>query len=186
MGRLKLPDVVQEFAGAEFSAQGYGRAVIKRRRPSDGDGVGVEKGKRNINRIRGFDGHDEFPEPEHGRQGPLVDDDGRLRQSPGGSGGVNIRHGVFQCDAFGGGGIRAVLPRQLIRNVGDVFGLELPRVPDHSQRRLRKIDSGARLDEKLAAFLADQDNFAPVEVEAVHQRVSPLIGVDQRGDGSDL
>lgn len=40
------------------------------------------------------------------------------------------------------------------------------------QRQIEKIDSGARLDEKLAAFLADQDNFAPVEVELC-TRVSP-------------
>ncbi len=184
--RLKLPDVVQKFAGAEFSAQGHRRAVIERRRPSDGDGVGVEKGKRNVNRIRGLHGHDKFPEPEHGRKSPFVDDDRRLGQAPGCSGCVDICRGVFQGDAFRGGGVCAALTRQLARNVRDVFCLELSRVPDHSKRRLGKIYSGARLDEKLAAFLADQDNFAPVEIEAVHQRVSTLIGVDQRGDGADF
>ena len=146
----------------------------------------MKEGQGNVDSIGGPHTHDHSSEPEHGRYSAFINDDCRFGKSSCSARCVNVSHGVFKRDAWGSGWIFGAHTRKLVGDIGDVFWRDFSRVTHHAQRRLFKIDRCAGLAEKAIALLANNYDLAAVEIEAMHQRLAPLVRVDKRSDSPDL
>ncbi len=189
-GRPVVLHVLPETAGGELAAQGHGRAAGERRAPADGHGVVVVAGQGQVEHVVAAQAQAGMAEAAVGLDPLAVAHDRGFRQA-GGAGGVDVEAGVLEPHPAG------VL--EVLRGLS--LGQAHQVAPAH-RRRAGIAEGVAVVDpvamagvaehlladflEHLAQLFADHEVAGLHQVQAVHQDLAALGGVDQCADGAEL
>ncbi|VTM09615.1 Uncharacterised protein [Pseudomonas aeruginosa] len=182
--------VFPESAGGELAAQGHGRAAGQRRAPADGHGVVVVAGQGQVEHVVAAKTQAGMAEAAIGLDPLAVAHDRSLRQA-GGAGGVDVEAGILEphpagiLEVFRGlslGQAHQVAPAHrrragIAEGIAVVDPVAVAGVAEHVL---------ADFLEHFAQFLADHEVTGLHQVQAVHQDLAALGGVDQRADGAEL